>query len=327
MANGKNKEILNPKIIGIPRGLSYYFNDFQWEEFFNILGYTVKYSGNSSTEIFELGNKYVASDQCFPVKVYYGHVISLLKKTKNVFIPQYVSLKEDTYCCPKIIGLPGLIKNSIPEEFNLITTQICLGKKVFSRYNILILALKLSLNPIRIMKAFRYFIKCTKSTCIKSNTAKQYVSDSLKGKNGLIGVVGHKYALKDSILNMGVVKRLMEYGFDIVTSEELEESNIDKNSHQYFKLNKPHWDFGQSILNSIQNMMEDDNVKGIVFITFFGCGIDAFIEEIFKKNISERKPYLCLTLDEHSGEAGLMTRVEAFLEMIIRKGDKNSHEV
>jgi len=123
------------------------------------------------------------------------------------------------------------------------------------------------------------------------------------------------------------LKRLREYGFDIVTSEEVEESNIHNNSQGYFKLNKPHWDFGQSILNSIQNMMEDDNVKGIVFITFFGCGIDAFIEEIFKKNISERKPYLCLTLDEHSGEAGLMTRVEAFLEMIIRKGDKNSDEV
>jgi predicted nucleotide-binding protein (sugar kinase/HSP70/actin superfamily) len=143
----------------------------------------------------------------------------------------------------------------------------------------------------------------------------------------LIGVVGHRYALHDPLLNMGVLNRLTEYGFEIITSEKIERLPAQDNSHLSFNLRKPHWDFGQAILESVQNMLHDNNVKGIIFITFFGCGIDAFIEEIFKKSISEQKPYLCLTLDEHSGEAGLMTRIEAFSNMIVRKEVKNRRAV
>jgi predicted nucleotide-binding protein (sugar kinase/HSP70/actin superfamily) len=327
VANGKNKILLNPKVIGIPRGLSYFLDEFNWEEFFNIIGYSVRYSENSSVKIFELGNKYAGSDQCFPVKVYYGHVISLLEKTKNIFIPQYISFQEGTYCCPKVIGLPGLIKNSIPHEFNLITAQIDLGKHHFSMVNILRLALRLTANPIRLIKAFRYFTASIKRPRKGFNSTKLPVNNSSKGKNGLIGVVGHNYTLHDPLLNMGVLNRMMEFGFDIITSEASERFNAQENRQLYFKRRKPHWDFGQAILDAVQNMLQDDHVKGIIFITFFGCGIDAFIEEIFKNNISEKKPYLCLTLDEHSGEAGLMTRIEAFLNMIIRKEDKNRRAV
>jgi predicted nucleotide-binding protein (sugar kinase/HSP70/actin superfamily) len=176
VANGKNKKLLNPKVIGIPKGLSFFLDVLNWEEFFNILGYKVLYSENSSVEIFELGNKYAGSDQCFPVKVYYGHVISLLKKTNNIFIPQYISFQQGTYCCPKVIGLPSMIRNSIPQEFNLITAQIDLGKLNFLRYNILRLALKLSVNPVRVLKAFRYFTVGINRRSKGFNVAKQHVN-------------------------------------------------------------------------------------------------------------------------------------------------------
>ena len=31
------------------------------------------------------------------------------------------------------------------------------------------------------------------------------------------------------------------------------------------------------------------------------------------------KPMLCLTIDEHTGEAGFITRLEAFIDMLFRK--------
>lgn len=157
MGNGKNNKPLASKIIGIPRGLSYYLDNFSWEAFFKILGYRVEYSEDSSVETFAAGNQFVGSDQCFPVKVYYGHVISLLKKTTTIFIPQYTSLEKETYCCPKVIGLPQLIKNTIPQEFNLMTTEIDLGRTNFTRYNMLLLARQLSWNPFRIFRAVSYF--------------------------------------------------------------------------------------------------------------------------------------------------------------------------
>ena len=33
----------------------------------------------------------------------------------------------------------------------------------------------------------------------------------------------------------------------------------------------------------------------------------------------QHKPYMVITLDEHSGEAGLITRLEAFLDMVERR--------
>jgi len=33
----------------------------------------------------------------------------------------------------------------------------------------------------------------------------------------------------------------------------------------------------------------------------------------------QHKPYMMITLDEHSGEAGLVTRLEAFLDMVERR--------
>lgn len=322
MENGKDNKPLASKIIGIPRGLSYYLDNFSWEAFFEILGYQVEYSDDSSVETFEAGNKFVGSDQCFPVKVYYGHVISLLKKTTTIFIPQYTSLERATYCCPKVIGLPQLIKNTIPQEFNLITTEIDLGRTNFTRFNMLLLAKQLSCNPFKIFKAVAYFDQNSKGLPPEIPAAEKVVlAGHNQGKNGLIGIVGHPYALQDPLLNMGILNRLQEYGFDLVTSEQFQRSGA-QTKLGYFNRRKPHWDFGQNILHAAQSMLQEKNIKGIIFITFFGCGIDAFLEEVFKDQICDQKPYLSLTLDEHSGEAGFMTRIEAFSDMVIRKREK-----
>ena len=294
---------------------------FNWESFFDILGYAVEYSEESSVKMFELGNKYVGSEQCFPVKLYYGHVISLQNKTNNIFIPQYVSLYKSTYCCPKIIALPNLIKNSIPVDFNLISVQIDYDKKLISMLNVFIMALKLSGNVFTSIQALKYYHKeinklnkQSKNNIMPNNTFSENIHS--------IGIVGHKYALNDKTLNMGILDKIKEFGFKYIISSEYTRNK--HNQESFFNRRKPHWDFAQDMLYSIQKMLEDNQVKGIVFITYFGCGIDAFIEEVFKNDVSNKKPYLCLTLDEHSGEAGLMTRIEAFLDMINRKGCKKN---
>ena len=312
VVNGKNSEAICEKTIGIPRALSYYLDGFNWQDFFEILGFKVEYSKDSSVKTFQDGDKYVGSEQCFPVKMYYGHVISLLKTTKYIFIPQHISSKASTFCCPKVIGIAQLIKNTIPYDFNLITVKIDLGNMDFTNRQVLKLAMQLTCNPIKTMKALRYFLN--------NNEKLSKIRDFKLEKNTKsIAVVGHKYALNDKVLNMGIIERLSQYGFDVVTSQGYEELSIMDESLTYFDYSKTHWDFGHALLYSVNEMLRDDKVKGIIFITFFGCGIDAFIEEIFKENVSIKKPYLSLTIDEHSGEAGVMTRIEAFLDMIIRK--------
>ncbi|UCD32080.1 MAG: activase, partial [Desulfobacterales bacterium] len=53
------------------------------------------------------------------------------------------------------------------------------------------------------------------------------------------------------------------------------------------------------------------------FITNFSCGPDSFIIGYFR-DIMGRKPSLTLELDSHTADAGLETRIEAFLDIVDR---------
>ena len=52
-----------------------------------------------------------------------------------------------------------------------------------------------------------------------------------------------------------------------------------------------------------------------VHLTNFSCGADSFIEH-FYRHLLKTKPSLILELDEHSAVAGLLTRVEAYRNVV-----------
>ena len=51
------------------------------------------------------------------------------------------------------------------------------------------------------------------------------------------------------------------------------------------------------------------------YITNFSCGPDSFIISYFR-DIMGRKPSLTLELDSHTADAGLETRIEAFIDIV-----------
>jgi len=58
-------------------------------------------------------------------------------------------------------------------------------------------------------------------------------------------------------------------------------------------------------------------------LTNFSCGADSFIEH-FYKHVMADKAYLILELDEHSAVAGVMTRLEAYKNVIENSARKIS---
>jgi len=53
----------------------------------------------------------------------------------------------------------------------------------------------------------------------------------------------------------------------------------------------------------------------------FACGPDSFIGELLQQESarSERKvPFMTIVVDEHTGEAGVLTRLEAFMDVVER---------
>jgi len=75
-----------------------------------------------------------------------------------------------------------------------------------------------------------------------------------------------------------------------------------------------YWGLGAQILRTAKRISSFPNAFGL-HLTNFGCGADSFIEH-FYRHIMGPKAYLILELDEHSAVAGVMTRLEAFKNVI-----------
>lgn len=87
--------------IGIPQALLYYEYFPLWKNFLECLGAEVIISGPTTKEILDLGVRSAISEICFPVKVFYGHVMSLKDRVDYLFIPRMVCVEKNVYFCPK----------------------------------------------------------------------------------------------------------------------------------------------------------------------------------------------------------------------------------
>ena len=75
-----------------------------------------------------------------------------------------------------------------------------------------------------------------------------------------------------------------------------------------------YWYYGQQDVKSAQFIKNEDNIY-VTYITNFSCAPDSFILHYIKWAMGQ-KPFLVLELDSHSADAGVDTRVEAFLDII-----------
>ena len=60
---------------------------------------------------------------------------------------------------------------------------------------------------------------------------------------------------------------------------------------------------------------------GVIGIMTFGCGPDSLMMDMVHRQAARLKmtPFMSLTLEEHTAEGGIVTRLEAFLDMIYRR--------
>ncbi|MBF0625125.1 MAG: activase [Magnetococcales bacterium] len=74
-----------------------------------------------------------------------------------------------------------------------------------------------------------------------------------------------------------------------------------------------YWGVGQRLLAAARLVADHPQLYG-VWVTNFSCGPDSFLLGYFR-DLMAAKPALTLELDSHTADAGLETRIEAFLEV------------
>lgn len=316
------------KKIGIPRGLLFYTYYPFWRTFFEELGLEVVISPPTSKAILDEGVRAAVDETCLPVKVFYGHVLELYDKVDYLFIPRIVSIERNAFICPKFMGLPEMIKISLPGTPEMIDTCIDLSKgnsRHFGAFREVGLTFTRSIPKIvhAYYQASRN-LKKYQSLMLRGYLPNQAISilygrqERTQRINAMrtIAVLGHPYNVYDEHVNMNILDKLINMGVRPLTLEMISPSILEKNAKGGRK--QIFWTFGKHILGAIEHVRARRDVDGIIYLTSFGCGPDSMIGEIVERRCyrAGTMPFMRLNLDEHSGEAGLLTRLEAFVDMI-----------
>jgi predicted CoA-substrate-specific enzyme activase len=107
--------------------------------------------------------------------------------------------------------------------------------------------------------------------------------------------------------HMGIPHKIASRGILVIPYDFLMFDGYKTKRHMY-------WGMGQRILKAARLVQKHPQLFG-TFITNFSCGPDSFLIGYFR-DIMHRKPSLTLELDSHTADAGLETRIEAFLDIV-----------
>lgn len=294
-------------VVGIPNALLYYKYAVFIETFFKELEMDILVSPETNKEILNQGVKYCVDEACLPIKVFHGHVSWLRDKCDIIFVPRVMQLSKREYICPKFCGLPEMIKNSIPDLPYITSDPIY----AYSRKELYKSMKKISSD----FGKSKAIIKKAFNTAIERQINSK-VGYNEKNYPMRVAVIGHPYSIYDNFCNMNIIHKLHELSVGVITEEYVGTEIINQKSTSLFK--KPFWTFAKNSYGAASALCENNEVDGIIYISSFACGIDSVVIELVKERIGDF-PTLVLKIDEHSGEAGLDTRVEAFVDMLERR--------
>jgi predicted nucleotide-binding protein (sugar kinase/HSP70/actin superfamily) len=136
--------------------------------------------------------------------------------------------------------------------------------------------------------------------------------------NTTIALIGHPYLLYDEYINYRFIKRLKQEGHRIVTPEMLAANEL-KSAVNSLTIGA-YWTYEEEVVGAGGYYLQN-GVDGIIGIMAFGCGPDSLMMDIVRRQAAAKGsiPFMCLTVDEHTAEAGIVTRLEAFTDMMRRR--------
>ena len=341
--------------VGIPRALFFYHYYPLWQAFFEALGVECVVSAPTHRGILEVGATRATGENCLPLKIYLGHVRALLGRVDYLFTPLIRTLAYEEENCARLRGLPDLVRALIPEAPPILAPEIDVEGGTWKLTSaVLDLGLHFTRNPLRIRKAveqaqvahrtyetmLQRSIPLPEALSLLSAGKFGPLEDTIEwsGKTGgpdnsnratfadsddleeplRIALVGHAYNLYDEYVNHRLIARLQALGVALSTSAAVSEETA-RESIARLDL-KHYWTFEHELVGAAAYYLGQEQVDGMIVVVSFACGPDAVMLETLQ-GLSSRfnVPLLNLVLDEHSGEAGLVTRIEAFVDVLARR--------
>ncbi len=328
------KTLNNEMTIGIPRAMSFYHNYPFYYGFFTDLGIKIVLSDPTTKQTMTSGSALVVTETCLPIKVYIGHVLNLIDKgIDKIFVPSIQSIAPKIYNCSKIRGLPDLVRNVVKKDFTMIEATLDKSEKNQGIYEFLSeMAAPFGITDTeRIKKASKAGWRTYNNFHIMSKSGMSYkkaMNYALQGKVFIenqtkeypisIALISHGYNIFDERTSMKIFDKLEDMDVKVYSSLQLSNEQMDDGIKALGQ--EMYWANEREMTGAAGHYLKDIKIDGLITLTAFGCGPDSLmIERITRQAKRFNKPLLNLTVDEQTGEAGFITRLEAFVDMLFRK--------
>jgi predicted CoA-substrate-specific enzyme activase len=300
--------------IGRPR--LFFCHDYMpfWTTMLWELGFHVELSSNTNRQIISKGLENILAESCFPHKVAHGHIKQLIDMDIDaIFLPSFINFNNDnspmrSFACPYAQTIPYLAKAAF-ENINVVSPAIDFERGRANIVNKITSALKrFHISKASVKRAMDKAEKEQKRFTSSINKRGREVLDNITEKT--VVIVGRAYNAFDSGINLDIPKKLAALGVFSIPMDFLPLQNVDI----YSKWPNMYWRSGQNILRAAEIIREHPHLYAL-YIGNFSCGPDSFILRFFEESMSN-KPFLQIEIDEHSADAGVITRCEAFLDSI-----------
>jgi predicted CoA-substrate-specific enzyme activase len=258
---------------------------------------------------------------CFPVEIAHNYAATLLaEKPDFIFLPHLLGLDvgepgKTAYTCVLVQGEPYYLRAAFPPvetNANVISEVLDFSNGYSgAREAFLQIARKLGADPVKVDTALQAAAADQKEFTEAIREIGRQGLASIEQDPEKFGVVlfGRPYNSFASEANKGIPAKFASRDICIIPFDMLPYWNekLTDDANMF-------WAMGQMILKGARFVEKHPQLYG-AYITNFSCGPDSFLVSFFR-DIMGRKPSLTLELDSHTADAGLETRIEAFLDII-----------
>jgi len=134
-----------------------------------------------------------------------------------------------------------------------------------------------------------------------------------------VALIGHPYMLYDRQISQDIIGKLERLGVGALTADNVDPLAAETVTRRLTK--KIFWHYCHRLAGAALSLLYSlQPLDGMIFLTSFACGPDSLVGETLARHARQLEvPFLLLTVDEHTAEAGFITRLEAFTDMLLRR--------
>jgi predicted CoA-substrate-specific enzyme activase len=295
-----------PLSIGIPRALTTHSLFPLYSTFFSGLGLGVVLSN-----VDPRGELKSYSGFCFPAQIAHGALLDLAERGVGLaFLPHIVRMPQDnpcrdSYLCPVTQAGPYFLAKAFPDlRFLSPVLDFTSGYEASSA--LVEMAVR-ELGKPRDLAGLAWAEAVRAQRAIEGalvELGRQALAQAVQAGKPAILLAGRSYNAFTPEGSQSVGKKLSSMGVTVIPADCLAPVGEGPTV----------WHAANQILNAVALAKQHPNLF-LLCVSNFSCTIDAFTHAMLASELGS-KPYLILEIDAHTADAGVQTRLEAFLDIV-----------